>query len=73
LEEPLGSRMIHGSDFPVLIYGHWAWMRGFIDRDTLRKWQACPNVLERDYQLKRAMGFSGETFTRINRLLRRKP
>ena len=73
LQEPLRDRMIHGSDFPVLIYGHWAWLRGFIDRDTLRKWQACPNVLERDYQLKRAMGFSDETFTRINRLLRRSP
>ena len=37
---------------------------------AFRQWERQPNVLERDYQLKRAMGFSPETFTRINHLLR---
>lgn len=70
LESPLLDRMIHGSDFPVLIYGHWAWLRGLIDWSTFRHWQNHPNVLERDYQIKKAMGFPEETFTRINSLLR---
>lgn len=70
LESPLINRMVHGSDFPVLIYGHWAWMRGLIDWHTFRHWQKNPNVLERDYQIKKAIGFPEETFTRINSLLR---
>jgi len=35
--------------------------------DRLPPLQPANNVLERDYQLKRAMGFALETFTRINR------
>ncbi|HEX8372172.1 MAG TPA: amidohydrolase family protein [Chthoniobacterales bacterium] len=71
-QSPMAERMLHGSDFPVLVYGHWAWMRGLIDFATFRKWQAEPNVLERDYQLKRAMGFPDEVFTRAAGLLRLK-
>jgi predicted TIM-barrel fold metal-dependent hydrolase len=70
LREPLASRMVHGSDFPVPVHGHFAWLRGFVDWRTFRQWQANANVLERDYQLKRAMGFPPETFTRIRKLLR---
>jgi len=69
-ESPLVERMLHGSDFPVLIYGHWAWLRGLIDHATFRRWQKEPNVLERDYQLKKAMGFPEEVFTRAAGLLR---
>ena len=65
--------MIHGSDFPVPVYGAWAWLKGLVDWKTFRKWDAQPNVLERDYQLKRAMGFSPETFTRGWSLLRPTP
>jgi len=68
--EPLVQRMIHGSDFPVPVYGHFPWLRGFIDWKTFRRWERHPNVLERDFQLKKAMGFSQETFTRIWKLLR---
>lgn len=70
ISEPLVQRIIHGSDFPVPVMGIWAWLRGFINWKTYRKWAQHPNVLERDYQLKRAMGFPEETFTRINDLLR---
>ncbi len=70
LENPLGDRMLHGSDCPVLVYGAWAWARGLIDTDTWRRAEAEPNVLERDYQLKRAIGFPEETFTRVEGLLR---
>jgi uncharacterized protein len=69
----LADRMIHGSDFPVPVYGHFPWLRGFIDWRSFRSWQRTPNVLERDYQFKRAMGFPPETFTRIWGLLRLSP
>jgi predicted TIM-barrel fold metal-dependent hydrolase len=72
LESPLIERMVHGSDFPVPVHGHFAWMRGFVDWQSFRKWQKNPNIIERDYQLKVAMGFPAESFTRIHRLLRRK-
>ncbi len=68
--EPLASRMIHGSDFPVPVSGLYGWLKGLIDWKTYRKWNGDRNVLERDYQLKRAMGFPDETFTRIWNILR---
>ena len=70
LKEPLVQRMVHGSDYPVPVFGHWAWMQRFVDWKTFRQWERQPNVLERDYQLKRAMGFPDEVFTRIGQLLR---
>src|ERR1700688_4822799 len=70
LKPPLRDRLVHGSDYPVPVLGHWAWMSGFVDWKTFRQWERQPNVLERDYQLKRAMGFPRETFTRIWGLLR---
>jgi hypothetical protein len=70
VREPLVQRIVHGSDFPVPIYGLFPWIRGFIDWKSFRKWQQEPNVLERDYQLKLAMGFGPETFTRAWKLLR---
>lgn len=70
LAEPLASRMIHGSDFPVPVNGLWAWMRGFLSWKAYRAAQRKPNSLERDYQLKVAMGFPPESFTRITQLLR---
>jgi len=72
LLEPVVSRLVHGSDFPVPVMGHWAWARGAINWESFRRCQHLGNVLERDYQLKRAMGFDPETFTRIFRLLRQK-
>jgi len=68
--EPLVKRIVHGSDFPVPVYGHFPWLRGFLNWRTFRRWQREPNVLERDYQFKRAMGFPAQTFTRLWELLR---
>jgi hypothetical protein len=67
---PLVERIVHGSDFPVPVYGHFPWLRGYIDWKSFRRWEREPNVLERDFQLKKAMGFPLETFTRIWKLLR---
>lgn len=71
LEPGVVERIVNGSDFPVPVKGVWAWRQGFVDWETYRRWETQPNPLERDYQLKRAMGFPRETFTRINGLLRR--
>ncbi|MCW5552828.1 MAG: amidohydrolase family protein [Verrucomicrobiae bacterium] len=73
LREPLVSRIVHGSDFPVPVHGHFAWLNGFLKWRDFRRWEKHPNILERDYQLKRAMGFPAESFTRIQNLLRWPP
>jgi uncharacterized protein len=70
LRPPLAERLLHGSDYPVPVHGHFAWMLGLVGWRTFRRWERQPNVLERDYQLKVAMGFSGATFVRALRLLR---
>jgi len=70
LREPVASRLVHGSDYPVPVFGHWAWMQRFIDWKNFRRCERIENVLEKDYQLKRAMGFAPEHFTRILLLLR---
>ena len=64
------ARLTHGSDFPVPIFSHWAWMWGLISWRDFRRTAKIPNVLERDYQIKRALGFGPEHFTRIHGLLR---
>ena len=70
IREPLASRMVHGSDYPGPVFGHWAWMKGFISWDDFRRTAKIKNVLERDYQLKRAMGFPPESFNRVRQLMR---
>lgn len=70
LRFPLVERMVHGSDFPVPVIGTWAWLNGYIDYGTARRWNRHSNILERDYQLKRAMGFPEEVFRRVRKILR---
>jgi hypothetical protein len=70
LESPLVERVVHGSDFPVPVFGHWAWLRGLISWADFRRWENCPNVLERDYQIKRALGYPEAVFSRVTSLLR---
>ena len=70
LREPFASRLVHGSDYPVPIFGHWAWLQRFVDWKDFRRCEDLGNVLEKDYQLKMAMGFPPEHFTRIRSLLR---
>jgi predicted TIM-barrel fold metal-dependent hydrolase len=69
-QEPLVDRMVHGSDVPVPVHGHFAWLRGFIGWKDFRRWERHPNVLERDYQFKVASGFPPAVFTRVHGLLR---
>ncbi|HUR46760.1 MAG TPA: amidohydrolase family protein [Candidatus Saccharimonadales bacterium] len=70
IREPLSGRVLHGSDFPVPVLGHWAWLRGFISWKDFRNAHGTRNLIERDYLLKKGMGFSEESFTRIWSILR---
>jgi predicted TIM-barrel fold metal-dependent hydrolase len=70
LKPGMVERMIHGSDYPVPVNGLWARLRGFISHDAWRAAAREPNIIERDYQLKVAMGFPREVFTRGWDLLR---
>jgi hypothetical protein len=70
-DENVASRLVHGSDFPVPCSGLWAWMRGLIDSDQAMECGRITSPIERDYQIKVAMGFPPEKFTRINDLLRK--
>src|SRR4029434_1328097 len=36
LREPLASRIVHGSDLPVPVHGHFAWAKGYVDWQTFR-------------------------------------
>ena len=70
LRDPYRDRIIHGSDFPVPVFGHFALLSGLLSWNQFWHWQRHPNPLERDYQFKRAMGFKDPVFTRATRLLR---
>ena len=62
--------MIHGSDFPVSVSGRWARLRKLITAEEAVTAALEINLIERDYFLKKAMGFSDEIFTRVWGLLR---
>jgi predicted TIM-barrel fold metal-dependent hydrolase len=70
LREEIAPRILHGSDFPVPVFGHRLWLQGWIDRATFRRCQHIRNPLERDWQFKRALGFPEEIATRAADLLR---
>ncbi len=67
---PLAGRILHGSDLPVPISGLLAWAGGMLPWREFRNAARIENPLERDAQLKRALGFGEETFTRANKVLR---
>ncbi len=71
LNGPLAKALVHGSDYPVPVSGFWAWSLGFISWRDYRRCARIANPLERDYQLKLAMGFGADHFTRVRGLLRR--
>jgi uncharacterized protein len=70
LEDEIVPRILHGSDFPVPVLGHRLFLQGWIDRPTLRRIQALPNPLERDWHFKTALGFEEITRQKVGSLLR---
>lgn len=70
LEPELQARMLHGSDVPVLVSGATMWAFGMMPWRAWRATAAVANPIERDAQLKRALGFGEAAFTRLAGLLR---
>lgn len=71
LEEGFADRILHGSDLPVPVSGAVLWAFGMIKWGDWRATACLANPLERDVQLKRALGFGDGTFTRLAGLLRK--
>jgi hypothetical protein len=72
VEDPeLAVRIIHGSDVPVPVSGALLWAFGALSWREWRRTARVRNPLERDAEIKRALGFDDETFTRLGQLLRR--
>ena len=70
LEPELSARILHGSDVPVPVSGAVMYAFGMMKRRDWRSAAKIKNPIERDAQLKRALGFPEETFTRLAGLLR---
>jgi hypothetical protein len=70
LDADVSPRLVHGSDYPVPMHGHWAWLRGLLSWRAFRVCSRERNPLERDYLLKRAMGMDPAVFARGWTLLR---
>lgn len=70
LRHEIEPRVLHGSDFPVPVLGHRLWLNRSLAREAFRRIQKIDNPLERDWQFKKALGFSDEVFTRVAELLR---
>ena len=68
----LAARILHGSDVPVPVTGSLMWAFGMLSWRDWRRSAAIANPLERDAQLKRAVGFGEATFTRLAGLLRKR-
>ena len=68
LRPDIEPRILHGSDFPVPILGHRLWITGGLDWRTFRSVQRLTNPLERDWQFKKALGFTDEVRTRAANL-----
>ncbi len=73
LSAELVGRIVHGSDVPVPVSGVLAWAFGLMKWRDWRSIAQITNPIERDAQLKRALGFPAETFTRLAELLRKRP
>lgn len=68
LDPEVQTRIIHGSDYPVPVSGAGPWIKGHLPFTDWMKWKDRENPLEVDYQYKKAMGFSEETFTRLDQI-----
>lgn len=70
LPSDIQARIIHGSDYPVPVSGLGPMLMGELSWRDFRSSTKIPNIIERDYQLKRDIGFTPETFTKMDELLR---
>jgi predicted TIM-barrel fold metal-dependent hydrolase len=73
VQPELRDRILHGSDVPVPVTAALLWASGIVSWQEWRETAGIANPLERDAQIKRAMGFPEESFTRLAGLLRLRP
>jgi hypothetical protein len=73
LDPRMAGRILHGSDVPVPVLGHEAYLRGLVSRRAFLESRRVDNPIERDVRLKQAMGFPEVSFTRAAELLRLEP
>ncbi len=71
LPDDVQERVIHGSDYPVPVSGLGPMLSGKLSWKDYRSCAKIPNIIERDYQLKRGIGFKDETFTKMDELLKK--
>lgn len=71
LTPELAARILHGSDVPVPVTGAVMCAFGMMSWKDWRATSRVRNPIERDAQLKRALGFPEESFTRLAGLLRK--
>lgn len=71
IEPDLAGRILHGSDVPVPVTGVLMWAFGVLSWEDWRASARIANPIERDVQIKRAMGFPASTLTTLAGLLRR--
>lgn len=69
LPEEIQKRILHGSDYPVPVAGVGPWFCGHLSWSESWEIGKEANILQRDYLLKKAIGFSDETFTRMDEIL----
>ena len=71
LPAKIQQRIIHGSDYPVPVAGFGPWLCGHMSLSE--SWQIGkePNIIQRDYLLKKAIGFEAETFTRMDEVMQK--
>ncbi|MBV9999317.1 MAG: amidohydrolase family protein [Verrucomicrobia bacterium] len=67
------TRILHGTDYPVVTSVIWSRLRGWLDQATLRRIRAERNPLERKIELTRALGFPDQVFREAWSVLRGGP
>ncbi len=71
LSAEVQQRIVHGSDYPVPVSGLGPMLMQKLAWSDYRSTKRISNIIERDYQLKRLIGFIPSTFTRMDELLQK--
>ena len=69
LTSDVRDRIIHGSDLPIPVSAFWVFTRGLINFEKFKELRKVNNLLEMDYQIKRALGFSDRSFERLSEII----
>lgn len=66
---PFAYRILHGSDIPIPVSATWLGLFGKLPWAVTREINKTRNPLERDYLIKRALGFPEASFRKLGELL----